>query len=76
MYLGVVAVIHKAALALPEHVVIPSVLGEAPVPAHHNLLAAGELELGTTHGLLSLPGCARGSNVTTAHRMCGSQVTR
>lgn len=59
-HLGVVAVVDKTALLLPEHVVVAVVLGEAPVTAHHDLLATGELELGTTHGLLGLQfTCAR-----------------
>lgn len=54
VHLGDDAVVGDAAFALPGHVVVAGVGGEAPVPALHDLLAPGELELGAAQGLLGL----------------------
>ena len=53
-YLGIDAIVDEPARLLPGHVVGASKPGEAPVPAHHDLLAASKLELGSPQRLLGL----------------------
>jgi len=60
-HLCVHAAVDEAPLLPPLHVVLTAVGGEAPVAAGNNLLAAGELELGTTQGLSGLFGGGGGA---------------
>lgn len=53
-HLCVHTAVDQATLLAPLQVVLAAVGGEAPVAAGNNLLAAGELELGTTQGLSGL----------------------
>lgn len=50
---------HNPALTLELEVVIAVVLGEAPLPALNDLLAARELELGTAEGLSGMDSIVR-----------------